>query len=275
MTSSRAPARPSRPRGARRLFTAGWLPDQHGAWPMALLPALTGIVAGGPRPLALLLLGACFGGFSAFHAMSLFTRLAERRRHAVTPALVTWSAIAIGTGVPLIVLSPALLRWSPFFAPLALGAIVEALRGRPRSLTSRVSTILAACLMTPVAWSLGAHADHPLAPELGQAWLIAALEAAYFLGTVPYVRSMIRGRGELRWIVASGTWHAAGFTLIALAAWNGIIHPGLALVWAGLLVRSIGLPLAVRAGRTIRPMTIGLLEMACTTAVWVFLLLGM
>lgn len=241
---------------------------------MALLPVLTGVVAGGPRPLALLLLGAWFAGFSAFHAMGLFARLAERRRHAVMPALVTWSAVGVGTGVPLILLSPALLRWSPFFAPLALAAIVEALRGRQRSLTSRVSTILAACLMTPVAWSLGAHAGSPLAPGLGQAWFIAALEAAYFLGTVPYVRSMIRGRGELRWIVASGIWHAVGFALICLAARSGTIHPGLALVWAGLLVRSIGLPLAVRAGRTIRAMTIGLLEMACTTAVWVFLLLG-
>lgn len=271
--SARVSAVPSaRKARKRRLAARGWVPDQHGAWAMAILPPILGIVEGGALPRHALMFGAWFAAFGAFCAFETYCKTPVRRKARVRPALLAWSGLAALFGVPLLIARPSLFAWAPYFAPLALIALVEVLRGRERAIATRIASLLAAALMTPVAASIGLDTTDPLSPALARAWILGALIGAYFLGTVPLVRSLVRGRGEDRWIVASGVWHLVSLAGTLLAVRAGFVVPALVPLWIALAVRAVAMPLAQRRGVRFTPKTIGRGEMAWSALVVICLL---
>jgi len=70
-------------------------------------------------------------------------------------------------------------------------------RGAERSLGNDVVTVVAACLMAPVAYDAGGG------DTLGPVWVAFGVLVAYFLGTVLYVKTMIRERGRPGYVHAS------------------------------------------------------------------------
>jgi hypothetical protein len=98
------------------------------------------------------------------------------------------------------------------------------------------------------------------------AWIGAGLLAGYFLGTVPYVKSLIRNRGDRRVLAISIGWHAlleAAAILWVFAA-PGIEAVALLVVAAGLLARADLVP---HRRPWPSPKAIGLGEVAATVAV--------
>ena len=96
-------------------------------------------------------------------------------------------------------------------------------------------------------------------------WLVTALTAAYFGGTVPYIKSMIRER--FNYPLLAGT--VAAHALVAVVTWwlasSGMLPWGHAVLWVVLTVRSLVMPLwqwqLVRARhRPLRPGTMGIVE---------------
>lgn len=246
------------------------MPDQHGAWPMAVLPPLLGIAWAGPHPVHLLLMAAWMSAFGAFHALALYWKSPERRRARIRPALATWSALTLLFGLPLLILVPGFLAWAPYFAPLALVALIEVVRGAERAILTRVTSVCAAALMTPLAAARGIIA--PLSPELAHPWVLGAILSAYFIGTIPLVRSLIRGRGEKRWVAASLLWHLASFIAITAAVLHGLAAPVLVLVWIALTARAWAMPVALKRGARLTPLRIGLGETAWSLLVMACLL---
>ncbi len=241
---------------------------------MATVPLILGACEGGVRPPTTLLVLAWLAAFGCFHAFEVIMKAPARRRAQVRPALLTWAGLTAVFGAPLLVLAPSLLAWAPFFAPLALIALWEVWRGSERAMLARLTSVLAAALMTPVAASLGSAPPlGPLNPELARAWMLGGFIGAYFLGTVPFVRSLIRGRGEDRWIIASGIWHAVSIAASVVAVARGLLHPVLVLLQLGLLARALWMPLRQRSRGPYTPLQIGLAEMAWCAAVTVVLLL--
>ncbi|WP_455158894.1 YwiC-like family protein [Schaalia cardiffensis] len=269
-SSSSTPAARKARSWRRTLTKKGWIPDQHGAWPMAILPPLLGIGAAGPHPIHLLLMSAWLSAFGAFHALELYWKTPKRRRGNVRPALASWCGLTVLFGVPLLVIQPGFLAWAPFFAPLALIALIEVVRGKERAILTRVTSVGAAALMTPVAAARGLIA--PLSPDLTQAWVLGAILGAYFIGTIPLVRSLIRGRREMRWIIGSIIWHLVSFIGVAIAFMKGNVVLVLVLVWVALTVRAGAMPLLQRRGFALTPMRIGLGEMVWSLLVTVCLL---
>lgn len=285
--TSRRPAR----RGSRfrRLAARGWVPDQHGAWPMAILPIVVGALDSHPRWMHLLLLLAWVAGFLLFHVGTLW--IASPRRGRYASALLSWGGCAAVLGVAVLVLQPALLWWAPVFAPLVVVALVEALRRRTRSMASRISTVLASSLTCAVAHDLGwgtvraaglrdgewwpwwdGAATVPVS-GWGHAWIVTAVLAAYFLGTVPHVRALIRGRGNPAWVFASLLWHVLTLVGVVVVAGAGGVSWWVVVVWGVLVVRALVIPLDQSRRGPWTPKAIGLTEMAVCVLVAVSLLL--
>lgn len=206
-------AGPAAPPRRRRRVPRGWIPDQHGAWAMLAVPLLVGVVASGGAwaqvPLALL----WFCGYLAFYAVGQWLR--SRRKARYLPPVRAYALACVPLGLLVVALSPGLLRWVPVFVPLLVVSLWCSHRRADRSLLNDAVTVLAACLMLPVAFDAAAPAGAGGWPRV---WYATILVLAYFLGTVLYVKTVIRERGSRRYLVGSIAYHAA---LVALpwAAW--------------------------------------------------------
>ncbi len=232
----------------------GWVPNQHGAWAMLASPLLVGVLAGGPAWVHLPLTAFWFAGYLAFFATGLWLR--SGRRAKGWPPVRAYVPIATALGVVVAVSQPELLRFAPGFAlPLGVGLWASAHR-RDRDLLVGLATVVGSSLMTVVAYAAGPGSD------LARAWLLALVQLLYFAGTVFYVKSAIRERGNRGFLGTSVAFHAvATLTVLALSWW-------LAGLFALLTARAGVVP-----PRAPSPRSLGLGEVAATVAVAVVSLL--
>ncbi|GAA6526866.1 YwiC-like family protein [Intrasporangium sp. DVR] len=224
------------------------MPNQHGAWAMLASPLAVGILAGGPAWVHLPLTAFWFVGYFAFFATSLWLKAGRRARYR--PPVRTYGVAALVLGVITVVAQPGLLVWAPLFLlPLGVGLAAAAAR-RERELLSGLATVVGSGLMTVVAYAAGPGTD------LTRAWLLALVQFLYFAGTVYYVKSAIRERGNDRFRRLSGAAHA-GATLVVLT-----FSPWLAVVFVLLTVRAVAVP---PLGAS--PKQLGIGEIVATTVV--------
>lgn len=153
-------------RTKRRTRSPGWVPDQHGAWAMITIPALSGVVLAGWEWVHLPLLLFWWVGYFAFQAGALW--LKSRRRPRYLPPLRTYALIAAPFGLAVLLLRPQLALWAPLFAPLIAIAVWAAMARRERGLLNDTATVLAAALMVPVTFSAAAPSTTPAGP--GSSW---------------------------------------------------------------------------------------------------------
>lgn len=238
------PGRAVKPR-ARRRRPPGWVPNQHGAWAMLVVPPIVGAARSGPTWSHLLLFAAWLSAYLAFYAVGLW--LKSHRKPRYRPAALAYAASTAVLGVPLLISHPELLRWAVVFGPLLALSLGYSARRDDRALTNDLLTTAAASAMVVVAGSLGADAAAP-APlgAFGPAWFPGGADAelwsaalvlfVYFAGTAFYVKTMIRERGSRGWLVASIAWHVMtlGVTLL--------VWPGAAWLMGITLVRAVVVP---------------------------------
>jgi hypothetical protein len=232
-----------------------WLPNQHGAWAMLIVPFLAGVALGGPGGWHVpLLLAWLLGYLAVFHVqqwlrlrrVSRNPRAAERH---VRPVAV-FSAVLAPLALVLVVHAPWLLLAGACAAPFLGLNCWFAWRNRERALVNGLLAVVPACGMLPVAMLLG---DSGL--EAGETLRPALACLLYFGGTVLYVKTMIRERGSARYLWGSRGWHvlAVGVGSGLLGAWGGGF-------FALCLGRAVVLP-ALGAGR-VRVAAVGAVEVA-------------
>lgn len=226
------------------------MPNQHGAWAMLATPLAVGILASHPAWVHVPLTAFWFLGYFAFFAAGLWLKAPPRRRPAIVPPLRTYAVASAALGALTLALDPGLLRWAPLFvAPLAIGLVASARRDE-RSLWSGLATSIGSSLMVLVAYDAGGGTDW------ARAWLLTGILAAYFAGTVLYVKTMIRERGDERFHWLSALAHGAA---TAAMTW---VDPWLVLVFALLTIRAAVLP-AYR----LLPKVVGIGEVVATVVV--------
>lgn len=246
-----------------------WVPDQHGAWVMVTVPLLLGAVLAGPHWQLIPLTFAWYCGYFCFFAFSWWLRASTKRKRRYVAPVTVYGAISLLACVVILYSTPEVWRFGFLFAPLVLAALYETWRGRPRSLLSGLTTVVASALLIPVAVFI---CDKPFTLR---PWLFAIVVGLYFCSTVFVVKSLIRERANRRfWFESLGFHVFAVLVLLALvllghAHWLGV------LVYIGLLARAWWLPRQVERGaRTYTPKDVGMMEMAWTLIVIVFCLLG-
>ena len=210
----------------------GWVPTQHGAWAMLASPLVVGALAAGPSWRHLPLAAFWFAGYFAFFATGLWLKSGRQPRYR--PPVLAYLTLSGALGVGVLLVDAELVQWAPLFAvPLGVGLWSSA-RRTERSLLSGLSTSVGSSLMTLVAYDLGGGDDW------GRAWWLTVVQAAYFAGTVFYVKSLIRERGEVAFLRLSVGYHAV--VALALAGDDGVAGG-----WA-VLVGSDGVRRADRPG---------------------------
>lgn len=250
------------PRRAR-----GWIPDQHGAWAMLTLPLLAGVWLSGLRPVHLSLAATWLLGYFAFYAAGRWLR--SRRRRERTPTLV-YAAACLPPAAVTVVLAPQLLRWAAVYLPLLLASLWLTAHGRERGLSNDTVTVIAAGLMTPVAFDAGNGT------WWSGAWVVTALLTGYFLGTVLYVKTMIRERGRTGYVRASVAYHAVGTGLVAGLVATGWQSSWSVVVWVLLVARAVAGPRSnAHRQRPLRPAIVGAGEIVASLLVLVTTLFGL
>ena len=286
-SGSTHPASHRNPHAPRRGGINPWVPNQHGAWAMLLAPLLVGAVIAlgydGPSqvhhrsaiiPIAI----AWVIGYFCFFAFGLWfkARSATRKARYARPMLL-YGGIAAVAGLIALLRYPGLAWWGLAFLPLIAVAVSEVTRRRQRSLTSGIATTLASAMMLLVMTSTGEFAPLPwflfnIPAGLWVLWLATAL---YYVGTIFYVKTMIREKDNAPFESLSRKYHAIAFTLTALAALAALISGEYSL--AGLMIvvtvmavawgRSVFIPAQARHNPTLwSPAKVGLWEVPLVLA---------
>mgnify|MGYP001160603082 CR=1 FL=1 len=241
---------------------AGWVPQQHGAWAMIVVPFLAGLaLSARVRPLGLgdVTLGLTWlVGYFAFSAGVLALKAAPRRRPNYYPALVTYSAIAGALGLATLWFKGwALLSWVPVYAVLVGVSLWLANTKRERAVLSGVLTIVASCgLMAVLRLVPGSPAPTP------SEWSAMVAVTAYFVGTVFHVKALIRERNNPKSANRSLLFHTILLWMMVLAFTTGwFTWPWLVFALA-LVARSWAMPKSPP-----RPAVIGAVEIVLSAAV--------
>ncbi len=258
-----SPARPGRPARPKRRSLRRWVPNQHGAWAMLVLPLGVGALRGEVGWLHLWLLVAWLVAYLAYFAATVWLKSGRKARYLL-PVQVYGGVLAVAGG-GLLIAEPELLRWGVVFAPLLAASLVYSARRAERAVANDVLTIVATSLMAVIAYGLGAPDDGAWLPGAGHVpgWALAAAAAAYLVGTALYVKTMIRERGNRAMYAASVVYHVA---VAAVFAW------WLPFVGAFLAVMAVRACLVPQHWPRARPAAIGVAEVVCTVALAAILL---
>ncbi|MEU4625375.1 YwiC-like family protein [Actinoplanes sp. NPDC023801] len=226
----------------RRRTARQFVPPQHGAWAMLLLPYLAGLLVAGFAWPVVPLLGAWLAGYllSYYVLQAIKTgRLARFR-----PQIQLYAPITAVLAVPVVVARPEVLWFAPAYAALLAVNAWFARRRRERALLNDLASVVQSCLMVPVVAVVG---------ETPPAWAPFLIVLLYLTGTVLFVKTMIRERGSVPYRRASIVYHLAA---LAAATATGILA---AAVFAGLLARAWLLP-----GRPLAPKQVGFVEIGAS-----------
>lgn len=294
-------------RSAKR-GTNPWKPNQHGAWPMIIVPVIVGAFwmlkiwdtlaeqdrgeglkgTVGMVLTFLVVTVAWIVGYHAFFALGIWMRSRNEtlRTASRTPTLV-YGAIAGVAALVALILQPHLLWWVVVFGPLIAIAIYETWRGTPRSLLSGAATTAASVFIVAVGGTIGLGTSVPVSggvtwtsnlftPEVVEAlptalWVTVGWLLLYTVGTVPYVKTMIRKKGDQAWLVGSQVFHLVALILVILTVTVDHLH------WAAWIVaviafgvalwRSRAVPASAAAGTSWPPKKVGVREAPLHTAV--------
>lgn len=218
-------------------------------------PLLVGVLASEPQWVHLPLTLLWFLGYFAFFATGLW--LKSRRKPRYRPPVLVYSAATVPFGVAVLLMRPDLLWWAPAFAPLLAVGLVLAAERKDRALLSGLATTLAASLMTPVAYDAGGGDDWI------RAWLLTGVMAVYYVGTILYVKTMIREKGNHAYVVASIGYHAAASFAFAFVSW-----------WVAAVFALLTLRAALAPRTAMKPVHVGIGEIVLNTLVVVVALLS-
>lgn len=212
-----------------------YIPNQHGAWAMLIVPFLFGMLASTPGAIHSLLF-VCWlliylFMFPLLQWIRMGTAKSKVKADRYRKPLLLYGALLVPAALALILLRPEVLKLALLFVPLFGVNAIYAKQKRERALLNDIAAIVQFSLMVFISYQLGGGTDLRLATEL---FLISTL---YFVGTAFYVKTIIRERNNKRFYVYSVVYHVL---LLALAVWQ--LQPALWIAALILLARAAWFP---------------------------------
>jgi len=235
-----------------------WLPRQHGAWAMLLVPLLLGVAASRPSVWQVVLAAAALMGYLTSASLQAWAR--ARRPPGYRPPIVVYGAAFALLGLILVAAFPVLLLSLVVVVPTAVVVFRGARPGTRRDLANSLVQVAQVLVLVPAAAYVSGETD------IERIVAYTAVAAAYLVGTVLVVRSVLRERGNTGFAALSVGFHAV-VTVLAFVLFPG----GYALLAAGLTARAVALPVAQRhrasGPHPLRPIHVGIVEIASSIAV--------
>ncbi|MGB3955521.1 MAG: YwiC-like family protein [Brooklawnia sp.] len=268
---------PQATRTPTRHSNQGWIPRQHGAWAMLIVPFVVGVVLRSRVatldvwlvPLAVTVLAAYF----CFNALTYWLRSAPARRATYARPVLVHGAIALVFGVAAMVMGGwPIIAWLPIGLPFAVLAIWLAGRRKDRAVASGFATMVLAVGMGLVVRFVTPAAMLDGWPAGGADVAIIVALFTYFFGTVLHVKALIRERGQRPARIRSVGYHAVA-TLVAVGtALAGWTSPLWVIFFALTTARAWYMSLPVNVGR-FAPLQIGMVEIGLSVGALVISLL--
>ncbi len=227
-----------------------WIPNQHGAWAMLTAPVLVGALASGINGWHALLITAWLAAFCLNFYISLTIKSRKRQRY-LSQIGVYFAAVA-GAGLPLVWHQPSLLYLLAVAIPAFALNMFLVSRRNERAWINDIAGVALAGFVGYGAYLLGA--DPRENAHAARSLLAVCL---YFAGTVIYVKTLIRERGNRTWLRLSYGFHALLLTVCLLSSWW--VAAGVA---TALLARASAVPT-----RRWSPKRVGFTEIGFTMAV--------
>lgn len=193
---------------------------------MLLLPYLAGLRFGFDWLQAPLLIGWLTGWLFSHHVL---LAVKTRRVARVRRQIIVYGAICALMLAPVLVLRPTLFWFAPAYILLFGTNVLMVRGGKERATFNGIVSVTMASLMAmivPVTAGLDRSVGIP----------IAVVALAYLVGSVFYIKSMIREHGSVPHRAASGIYHVVALVITT------IIWPWLAIPFGIALVRALVLP---------------------------------
>lgn len=231
------------------------IPKQHGAWSMLILPfVLGGIVSGWTLvhlPFAIAWLFVYMGTFFIFQYVKQRKKSRELLR-----TTTTYLVIAIISVIPVLVYEWRLIWFAIAMLPFGLVNAYFAKQKDERNVWNDVSAVTSFCIGGMASYYLGAQSV-----TWTMVWVFI-LPYLYFLGSIFYVKTMIREKNSATYRNIS--W---GYHMLLILSFIGLGYPLLALAYSPSLIRAVGF-----YGKKIPIMKIGIVEIV--NSVFVLVCLG-
>ncbi|RXI98267.1 hypothetical protein DS745_18200 [Anaerobacillus alkaliphilus] len=222
-----------------------FIPREHGAWAMLIVPFMLGMFASGTTFLHFIF----FIGVLAFYFSSgpLFAYIRKPKLNKeILPSLLIYVSIGLLFTVPLIYFTPKIFLISLFILPLFTLNIYFAKIKKERLFINDVIAITALSFLVIISYYLGLGVIDQKA-----IWLML-INIIFFTASVFHVKTLIREKGNIRFLWASHVFH--GFTIILFL----VIHPLVAFAFLIGAMKTWFMPRDIRY----KPIQIGLIEIA-------------
>lgn len=231
-----------------------YIPNQHGAWAMLVLPFLFGLTASQALWLHIPLF-LCWLLLYLF-SFPLLQWVKTKRPDRYRKPIILYASLLLPFMVYMVVSVPALIWFALPLIPLFCVNVFYAKNKNERALVNDIAAITTFSLVIfPVAYIGGAE-------EWGTAISLFFVSVLYFTGTAMYVKTIIREKKNRKFYYASIIYHVlfiiAGLWLLPLVA---------AIALTILLVRAIILP---KTGVT--PKQTGMIEFGFIIMLYLFIL---
>lgn len=231
-----------------------YIPKQHGAWSMLIVPFLFGLAAIAPVAGHALLFVAWLLVYLCSYPLLQWIRTGKRQHYA--KPLLIYGVLLAASGIPLLIRYPRLGWLVAACIPLFAVNCYYARINRERTFLNDLVAIVQFSLIVFAVYEVGG----------GRQWAdvldLFGLSLVYFTGTIFYVKTIIRERNNPVVYGLSIAYHLAA----AIAA--GFVSIWLAVPFAVLLIRAIAIP---RTAWTVK--RTGMMEVGFSAMMVVFVFL--
>ncbi|WP_332455173.1 YwiC-like family protein [Paenibacillus crassostreae] len=219
------------------------IPHEHGGWAMVSVPFIIGMLAGHPSWMHVLLFLAWLFLYLASYPFLQALKKRSKRGHLIKWG-ITYSVIAVLCVLVPLVKHPELFYFAIPLVCLLLVNIWHVKRKAEREMLNDLCALLIFALGGAAAYLIGDGGW-----DRTMVWVIL-FNFIYFIGTVFFVKTVFRKRGNQRWFTASRIYHI----LLLIIPWI-VGLPWMTLAYVFALVRAF-----IYGGKQIRPMKVGILE---------------
>jgi uncharacterized membrane protein len=222
------------------------IPREHGAWSMWITPYLIGaFVTPWHWQKVIVFFALFFFYLSSAPLLAYVRHSAARRKDSPLPSLLVFGTVGLLLILYPVWSDPDILLYAFLALPFFVLNVYFAYRKKERLISNDLSAIIALSLSGPMAVHLGYGAYHPTG------WLVWILSILYFFGTVFYVKSMIRERGNRMMKRTANGYH--------------LLLVSVPLIWGKWWISVLYFPAAVKVWLTPfnskwRPLVIGIIE---------------
>ncbi len=223
-----------------------FIPREHGAWAMLIVPYLLGMFSSKVTWLHLLFFVGIFAFYFASAPLLTFVRQ-PKLKNVVIPSFVIYISIGLIFTLPILYKMPKIAIIGLFIFPFFVLNIYFAKQKKERLFINDLMAITGLSFLVMIAYYIGVG----LIDE--KVIILMGINIIFFTASVFHVKTLIREKGNSNFLFASNIFHGLSILLFLMLG-----YPFVAIVFLVSSLKAWFMPKTKRH----KPMQIGLIEIA-------------